>query len=140
MDAVQLDMFAEDPNNRPMLLSALGEGVQNACGVYTENVLEFREGLLPHNYVCVSLCAVDDFIIYEFTYMVGTYGCGHPLCSDSHKCHRKNDSAFLAQMICNVFQFGVVPYDGNLRNYPKETKELLKLCRKLCDRIAKEVA
>ena len=74
MDAVQLDFFAEDPHNRPWLLSAIGEGVQNDCGVYTDNVLD------------------------------------------------------------------VVPYDGNLKNYPKETKDLLKLCRKLCDRIAKEVA
>lgn len=43
MDAVQLDMFADDPNNRPMLLSAIGEGVQNDCGVYTEK--EYREKL-----------------------------------------------------------------------------------------------
>lgn len=139
MDSVQLDLFAEDPNNSPMLLSALGEGIQNACGVYTKNVLEFREGLLPHNYVCVNLCAEGDFVIFEFSYQAGNYGCGHPLWSNSHKCHRKNDSAFLAQMIYNVFQFGVVPYDKNLVNYTKETKELLKLCRKVCDRIAKEV-
>lgn len=33
----------------------------------------------------------------------------------------------------------VVPYDKNLFNYPKETKDLLKLCRKVCDRIAKDV-
>lgn len=46
MDAVQLDFFADDPNNRPMLLSSLGEGIQNDCGVYTKNVLEFREGRL----------------------------------------------------------------------------------------------
>ena len=72
MDAVQLDMFAEDPQNSPMLLSALGEGIQNDCGVYTENVLEFREGMIPHNYVCVHLCAVDNFIIYEFSYQAGT--------------------------------------------------------------------
>ena len=39
MDAVQLDFFADDPNNRPMLLSALGEGIQNDCGVYVKNVL-----------------------------------------------------------------------------------------------------
>ena len=80
MDAVQLDFFADDPNNRPMLLSALGEGVQNDCGVYVKNVLEFREGLLPHNYVCVSLCAEGNFIIYEFSYQARDYGCGHPLC------------------------------------------------------------
>ena len=37
MDTVQLDFFADYPNNRPMLLSALGEGIQNACGVYVKN-------------------------------------------------------------------------------------------------------
>lgn len=140
MEAVQLDFFADDPYNRPMLLSALGEGIQNDCGVYTENVLEFREGLLPHNYVCVKLCAVENFIIYEFSYQSGTYGCGHPLCRPCHECHRKNSSKFLAECIYSDFQHCVVPYDGNLKNYPKETKDLLKLCRKLCDRIAKEVA
>jgi hypothetical protein len=56
MDAIQLDIFADDQQNRPRLLSAIGEGVKNYCGVYTENVLEFREGLLTHNYVCVKLC------------------------------------------------------------------------------------
>ena len=29
--------------------------------------------------------------------------------------------------------------DKNLVNYPKETKELLKLCKRACDRIAKEI-
>ena len=140
MDAVQLDIFADDPQNRPWLLSAIGEGVQNDCGVYTENVLEFREGLLPHNYVCVKLCAEGDFIIFEFSYQTGTYGCGHPLCRPCHQCHRSNSAAFLAECIYNVFQHGVVPYDSNLKNYPKETKELLKLCRKVCNNIAKEVA
>lgn len=28
MDAVQLDFFADDQDNSPMLLSALGEGIQ----------------------------------------------------------------------------------------------------------------
>ena len=120
MDAVQLDMFANDPNNRPMLLSAIGEGVKNDCGVYVENVFRFREGKLTGVYVDVYLCAEGDFIIFEFSYQAGNYGCGHPL--------------------CRPFQHSVVPYDSNLKNYPKETKELLKLCRKVCDRIAKEVA
>lgn len=136
MDAVQLDFFADDPNNSPMLLSAIGEGVQNSCGEYTENVLEFREGLPSHNYICVRLCAEGNFIIYEFLYQVGTYGCSHPLCRPCHECHRKNSAHFLAECIYNDFQHGVVPYDGNLNN---ETKDLLKLCRKVCDRIAKEV-
>lgn len=61
MIAVQLDFFADDPQNSPMLLSTLGEGIQNDCGVYTKNVLEFREGLLSHNYVCMKLCAGKSF-------------------------------------------------------------------------------
>ena len=138
-DAVQLDFFSEDPNNRPMLLSHLGEGVQNDCGVYTENVLEFMEGKLSQNYVRVNLCAVGNFIIFEFSYQAKTYGCGHPLCRPCHECHRKNSASFLADCIYNDFQHSVVPYDKNLANYPKETKELLKLCRKVCDRIATEV-
>lgn len=139
MNAVQLDMFADDPQNSPMLLSSFGEGMQNDCGVYVENVLRFRECKLTSVYVDVDLCAVDNFIIYEFSYQAGTYVCGHPLCRPCHECHRKNSAHFLAECIYNDFQHVVVPYDGNLKNYPKETKELLKLCRKVCDRIAKEV-
>lgn len=139
MDALQLDFFADDPNNRPMLLYALGEGIRNDCGVYTDNVLEFREGLLSNNYVCVKLCAKGNFIIYEFSYQVRTYGCKHPLCRPCHECHRNNSAHFLAECIYNDFKNVVVPYDGNLKNYPKETKDLLKLCRKVCDRISKEV-
>ena len=30
---VQLDLFEDNPQNRQWLLSAIGEGVQNACGV-----------------------------------------------------------------------------------------------------------
>lgn len=58
MDAVHLDMFAEDPNNRPCLLSAIGEGVKNACGVYTENVLKFCEGLFSQELLklCRKVC------------------------------------------------------------------------------------
>ena len=85
MDAVQLDMFANDPNNRPMLLSAIGEGVKNDCGVYVENVFRFREGKLTGVYVDVYLCAEGDFIIFEFSYQAGNYGCGHPLCRPCHQ-------------------------------------------------------
>lgn len=139
MDALQLDFFSEDQFNRPMLLSSYGEGVKNDCGVFTKNVLEFREGKLTHNYVLVQLCADGNFILFEFSYQVGNYGCGHPLCRPCHECHRKNSAPFLADCIYNDFYHSVVPYDGNLKNYPKETKELLKLCRKVCDRIATEV-
>ena len=140
MDAVQLDMFANDPNNRPMLLSAIGEGVKNDCGVYVENVMKFSEGKLTGTNVTIELCAVGKFILFEFDYFVGTYGVGHPLSLTCHECHRANSAEFLAEMIFSTFKNGVVPYDKNLVNYQKETKELLKLCRKVCDRIAKEVA
>lgn len=138
-DAVQLDFFSEDPNNRPMLLQHLGEGVQNDFGVFTENVLRFSEGKITGNNVCVNLCSDGDFIIFAFSYQAKDYGCGHPLSKPTHYCHRKNDAWFLAKCIYNDFQHSVVPYDKNLVNYPKETKELLKLCRKVCDRISKEV-
>ena len=138
-DAVQLDFFSADPNNMPMLLSSIGEGVRNDCGVFTKNVLEFMKGKLTSTYVKVNLCADGNFILFEFSYQAKDYGCGHPLVRSSHYCHRKNSGSFLAECIYNDFQHSVVPYDSNLKNYPKETKELLKLCRKVCDRIAKEV-
>lgn len=138
-NAVQLDFFSEDPNNRPMLLSSIGEGVQNDCGVFTENVLEFMEGKYSHNYVCVKLCAEGNFIIFTFSYQAKDYGSCSPLVHSSFYCHRKNSAQFLGECIYNDFQHSVVPYDSNLKNYPKETKELLKLCRKVCDRIATEV-
>ena len=136
-DQISLLPMLDDATHPSWLLSGK-PGIQNACGVYTENVFEFREGLIPHNYVCVSLCAEGNFILFEFSYMTGTYGCGHPLCRPCHTCHRANSAAFLAEMIFSTFKNSVVPYDRNLKNYPKETKELLKLCKKACDRIAKE--
>ena len=115
------------------------QGVQNDCGVYVENVFQFREGKLSGVYVEVDLCAEGDFVLYEFSYSTGTYGCGHPLCRPSFDCHRNNSSEFLAECIYNVFRNSVVPYDKNLVNYPKESKELIKLCKRACDRIAKEI-
>ena len=138
-DQISFLTMLDDAEHPTWLLSGK-PGMRNACGVYTENVMEFREGLIPHNYVCVKLCAEGNFILFEFSYQTGTYGCGHPLCRPCNECHRANSAQFLAECIYNVFQHGVVPYDKNLVNYPKETKELLKLCKKACDRIAKEVA
>ena len=129
-----------DDAEHPTWLLSDKPGMQNENGVYVENVMEFREGLMPHNYVCVKLCAEGNFILFEFDYSTGTYGVGNPLCRPCHDCHRANSAEFLAECIYNVFQHGVVPYDKNLVNYPKETKELLKLCKKACERIAKEVA
>ena len=138
-DQISFLPMLDDAEHPTWLLSGK-PGIKNACGVYTENVMEFREGLMPHNYVCVKLCAEGNFILFEFSYQTGTYGCGHPLCRPCHECHRNNSSEFLAEMIFSTFKNGVVPYDKNLVNYPKETKELLKLCKKACERIAKEVA
>ena len=117
------------------------DGVKNDCGVYTENVQEFREGLIPHNYVCVRLCAKGEFILFNFSYKNGTCRIGHPLCDDgAHICHRSNGATFLADCIFNVFKHGVIGYDRNLEGHDKAKAELVKLCRKACDRIAKEVA
>lgn len=139
MDSVQLDIFADDPQNRPWRLSAIGEGIQNACGVYTDNCLEFREGLIPHSYVSVKLCAVGEFIIYEFSYSFKDYGCGHPLCRPCHQIHRSNSAKFLATDIYNVFVNSVLPYDKNMNNYPEGKKDLSRKLRKVCDNIEKEV-
>ncbi len=138
-DQISFLPMLDDAEHHTWLLSGK-PGMQNACGVYTENVLEFREGLMSHNYVCVKLCAEGNFILFEFSYQTGTYGFGHPLCRPCHECHRANSAQFLAEMIFSSFKNSVVPYDKNLVNYPKETKELLKLCKKACERIAKEVA
>ena len=113
------------------------QGVQNDCGVYVENVFRFREGKLSGVYVEVNICAEGDFVLYEFSYFTGTYGCGHPLCRPCLDCHRNNSAEFLAECIYNVFLNSVIPYDKNLA--PKESKELIKLCKIACDRIAKEI-
>ena len=136
-DQISFLPMLDDAEHPTWLLSGK-PGKQNDCGVYTENAMEFREGKLTGVNIEVKLCAVDKNILFEFSYQTGTYGCGHPLWDGSHKCHRNNSAPFLAEMIFNTFKNGVVPYDKNLVNYPKETKELLKLCKNACDRIAKE--
>ena len=128
----------DDAEHKTWLLDGK-QGVQNDCGVYVENVFQFREGKLSGVYVEVNLCAEGDFVMYEFAYFTGAYGCGHPLCRPCFECNRNNSSEFLAECIYNVFQNSVVPYDKNLANYPKESKELIKLCKRACDRIAKEI-
>lgn len=138
-DQISFLPLLDDAEHPTWLLSGR-PGIKNDCGVYTVNVLEFREGKLTGVNVEVKLCAEVNFILFEFSYQTGTYGCGHPLCHPCHECHRANSAEFLAECIYHDFQHSVVPYDKNLVNYPKETKELLKLCKKVCDRIAKEVA
>lgn len=138
-DQISFLPMLDDAEHPTWLLSGR-PGIKNDCGVYTENVLEFREGKLTGVNVEINLCAEGNFILFEFSYQTGTYGCGHPLCRPCHECHRANSAEFLAEMIFSSFKNSVVPYDKNLVNYPKETKELLKLCKKVCDRIAKEVA
>ncbi len=138
-DQISFLPMLDDVEHPTWLLSGK-PGIKNDCGVYTENVLEFREGKLSGVNVEVNLCAEGNFILFEFSYQTGTYGCGHPLCYPCHDCHRSNSARFLADRIFDVFKNSVVPYDKNLVNYPKETKELLNLCKKVCERIAKEVA
>lgn len=117
------------------------DGVQNDCGVYTGNVYRFLEGKLTKSYVEVKLTARNDFVLFSFSYFVGNYGCGHPLCVEcAHTCHRSNSAPFLADCIFNVFKKGVLGYDRNLEGNDKAKAELVKLCRKACDRIAREVA
>ena len=138
-DQISFLPLLDDAQHPTWLLSGR-PGIKNDCGVYTGNVLKFSEGKFTGVNVEVNLCAEGNFILFEFSYQTGTYGCGHPLCRPCHECHRANSAEFLAEMILSSFKNSVVPYDKNLVNYPKETKELLKLCKKVCDRIAKEVA
>ena len=138
-DQISFLPMLDDAEHPTWLLSGK-PGMQNENGVYVENVMEFREGKLSGVNVEVNLCAEGNFILFEFSYNTGIYGCGRPLWEESHKCLRANSAEFLAEMIFSTFKNGVVPYDKNLVNYPKETKELLKLCKKACERIAKEVA
>ena len=138
-DQISFLPMLDDAEHPTWLLSGK-PGMQNENGVYTENVLEFSEGKISGVYVEVNLCAEGDFVLFEFSYMTGIYGCGHPLCRPCHEYHRANSAEFLAEMVFSTFKNSVVPYDKNLVNYPKETKQLLKLCKKACERIAKEVA
>ena len=137
-DQLSLLPMLDDAEHPTWLLNGK-PAIQNDSGVYVENVFKFREGKLSGVYVEVNLCAEGDFVLFEFDYFTGTYGCGHPLCRPCHECHRNNSAEFLAEAIFDTFKNSVVPYDGNLKNYPKETKELLKLFKRACDRIAKEI-
>ena len=137
-DQLSLLPMLDDAEHPTWLLNGK-PGIQNDSGVYVENVFRFREGNLSGVNVEVELCAEGDYILFEFDYFVGTYGVGHPLCRPCHECHRNNSAAFLAEAIFSTFENSVVPYDGNLTNYTKETKELLKLCKRACDRVAKEI-
>lgn len=136
-DQLSLLPLLDDAEHPTWLLNGK-PGIQNDSGVYVENVFHFREGKLTGVYVDVKLCAEGNFILFEFDYFTCTYGCGHPLCRPCPNCHRNNSAEFLAECIYNVFNT-VVHSDRDLTNYRKETKELLKLCKRACDRIAKEI-
>lgn len=138
-DQISFLPLLDDAEHHTWLLSGR-PGIKNDCDVYTGNVMEFSDGKLAGVNIRIELCAVEENVLFEFSYQAKTYGCGRPLCEDSHTCHRSNSAKALADYIYNVFQHSVVPYDKDLANYPNETKELLKLCKKSCERIAKEVA
>lgn len=133
-DQLSLLPMLDDAEHPTWLLNGK-PGIQNDSGVYVENVFRFREGKLTGVNVEVNLCAEGDFVLFEFSYFANTYGCGHPLCRPCYKCHRNNSAEFLSESIFSTFKT-VVQYDKNLTNY---TKELLKLCKRACDRIAKEI-
>lgn len=136
-DQLSLLPMLDDAEHPTWLLNGK-HGVQNDSGVYVDNVFRFRESKLSGVNVEVELCAEGDRVLFEFSYFTGTYGCGHPLCRPCHECHRNNSAEFLAEMIFSTFKT-VVQSDRNMTNYTKETKELLKLCKRACDRIAKEI-
>lgn len=116
------------------------QGEKNDCGVYTKNVLRFMAGQYSKFYVEIKLCAVRDFVYFQYSYSVYWYGCSHPLCDESKNiCHRSNSAQFLADCIYDVFRHSIVTYDKNLEDRPKDIKELVKLCRKACDKICNEV-
>ncbi len=116
------------------------QGEKNDCGVYTKNVFSFMAGQYSKSYVEIKLCAVGDFVYFQYNYFVNLYGCSHPLSDESrHACHRSNSASFLADCIYNVFRNSIVTYDKNLEGRPKDIKELVKLCRKACDNICDEV-
>ena len=73
-----------DDAEHPTWLLNAKHGVQNDSGVYVENVFRFREGKLSGVNIGVDLCAEGDYILFEFDYFTGTYGCGHPLCRPCH--------------------------------------------------------
>lgn len=136
-DQLSLLPMLDDAEHPTWLLNGK-PAIQNDSGVYVDNVFRFREGKLSGVYVEVNLCAEGNYILFEFDYSTGTYGCGHPLCRPCHECHRNNSAEFLAETIFETFKT-VIRSDRNMTNYTKETKELLKLCKRACDRIAKEI-
>lgn len=140
MDNGQMDFFDTLEGRGGWLLSNIPEGGKNDCGVFVDNVLKFREGKMTRDNIEIKLCKSGNYVYYEFDYSVGTYGCGHPLSLPCHSCHRANSPHFLADAIYNVFVNGVLGYDRNLDNYKEGKKNLVALCRKACDRIAKDVA
>ena len=74
-DQISFLPMLDDAEHPTWLLSGK-PGIKNSCGVYTENVMEFREGKLSGVNVEVQLCAEGNFILFEFSYQTGTYGCG----------------------------------------------------------------
>lgn len=71
-DQLSLLQMLDDAEHPTWLLKGK-QGIQNENGVYVENVFRFREGKLSGVNVEVSLCAEGDYILFEFSYMTGTY-------------------------------------------------------------------
>lgn len=103
------------------------------------NVFKFYEKEKKMS-VEIEIAAYGDYINFQFSYFTGTYGRSMPLFvgKGMHYCHRANSAKFLGDCIYNVFVNSVIPYDMNLTD-TKENRMLAKVCRKVCDKIAKEV-
>lgn len=119
------------------LLSGHPDGTRNENGVIVKGVLEFMEGSLTRDNVRIELCKSGNFILFEFGYFTGTYGVGHPLVEPCPRCHRNNSPVFLSDAIYDTFMHSYISQDRNID--AKARKTLTALCRKACDRIAKEV-
>lgn len=129
-----------DALEHPSWLLNEKQAEKNDCGVYTENVFYFAAGQHSKFYVEIKLCAVGDFVYFQYSYFANLYGCYHPFTDESwHTCHRSNSAQFLADCIYDTFRNSVVTYDKNLEGRPKDIKDLVKLCRKACDKICDEV-
>ena len=138
LDVEEHNLYEWEGSDEPWLLQGYDEGVKNENGVYVEIVYTFFEGNLTKNYVEIKLCKEGGFILYEFSYMIGNYGHGSPLCHPCFSCHRQNSRKFLAEQIYRSFAFSVMGADKNVENHGSK-KTLLNLCLKACARIRDEL-
>ena len=131
------NLYEWEGHDGSWILEGFDEGVENDCGVYTENVYKFKEAD-KRGYVEIELCKDGGFILYEFTYMIGNYGHASPLSRPCFSCHRQNSIRFLCEQIYRSFAFSVLGADHNVDDL-KDHQKLLSLCLKCTSRIEKEL-